>query len=445
MYPVARKDIFGLTPAIYSGLGLLAWLALAAQFWLPLPFRLPVVVASLSYLYLHRKTTERGPKGPEGMWYQPLFSRRWQAWGLAVLLTSLYSILYWRPSWLGLGTGGEENTGLIRLFDPLSHCLKGSPASEWFAYGFFYTWAVILFGITFIRKYKNDRYQVYRTYSIMFFQVAFAFLLPEILMSLRYPYVDIKHFWPLNYSFFFDWHLDGLMAAGKLGWLMLFWGIAGFTIVTPMMTWYYGKRWYCSWVCGCGALAETAGDGFRHLSDKSDTAWRIEQRTIYPIFILCIMMTILVLYTRFTGAETLAGISSHSLSHWYGFVIGSLFSGVAGVGFYPILGNRLWCRFGCPLAAYMGLIQTLRLKYTNEGRPADIKPRFRITTNGGQCISCGQCSNHCEMGIDVKSYAQRGEDIVRASCVGCGICSAVCPRDVLNLELKSEEMPTGKV
>ena len=38
------------------------------------------------------------------------------------------------------------------------------------------------------------------------------------------------------------------------------------------------------------------------------------------------------------------------------------------------------------------------------------------------------------MGIDVKWYAQRGQNIVRASCVGCGICSAVCPRGVLRLE-----------
>jgi ferredoxin len=38
------------------------------------------------------------------------------------------------------------------------------------------------------------------------------------------------------------------------------------------------------------------------------------------------------------------------------------------------------------------------------------------------------------MGIDVKSYAQKGQNIVRASCVGCGVCAAVCPRGVLKLE-----------
>ena len=38
------------------------------------------------------------------------------------------------------------------------------------------------------------------------------------------------------------------------------------------------------------------------------------------------------------------------------------------------------------------------------------------------------------MGIDVRAYAQKGQNIVRASCVGCGVCSAVCPRGVLKLE-----------
>ena len=91
------------------------------------------------------------------------------------------------------------------------------------------------------------------------------------------------------------------------------------------------------------------------------------------------------------------------------------------MGFYPLLGTRAWCRFGCPMAAILGIIQKF-------------KSRFRITTNGAQCISCGNCSTYCEMGIDVRAYAQRGQDIVRASCVGCGMCSAVCPRGVLQLE-----------
>ncbi len=49
-------------------------------------------------------------------------------------------------------------------------------------------------------------------------------------------------------------------------------------------------------------------------------------------------------------------------------------------------------------------------------------------------MSCGNCSTYCGMGIDVRAYAQQGKNIIRASCVGCGVCSAVCPRGVLKLE-----------
>jgi hypothetical protein len=38
-------------------------------------------------------------------------------------------------------------------------------------------------------------------------------------------------------------------------------GLASIFIITPILTYKYGKAlWYCSWVCGCGGLAErTAG------------------------------------------------------------------------------------------------------------------------------------------------------------------------------------------
>jgi polyferredoxin len=136
-------------------------------------------------------------------------------------------------------------------------------------------------------------------------------------------------------------------------------------------------------------------------------------------------MTLITLYTYFAEIESWRniafGISVYDVQSSYGFLIGAIFSGVIGTGFYPILGNRVWCRFGCPLAAYMGFVQRF-------------KSRFRITTNGGQCISCGNCATYCEQGIDVRAYAQKGENIVRSSCVGCGICAAVCPRGVLKLE-----------
>ncbi len=214
-------------------------------------------------------------------------------------------------------------------------------------------------------------------------------------------------------------YLTSTAGFGTFGWVAIGFGIFMSTIGVVLLTYFFGKRWYCSFVCGCGGLAETAGDPFRQQSDKSLRAWQIERWTIYSVLGLVTLVTLLLLIdwkAHFLG-DGLKG----NLKSGYGFLISSMFAGVVGTGFYPILGSRVWCRFGCPQAAILGLLQ----KYFS---------RFRITTNGGQCISCGNCSTYCEMGIDVKAYAQRGENIVRASCVGCGVCSSVCPRGVLSLE-----------
>lgn len=347
------------------------------------------------------------------IYFQPSKSRGWLGIGIGIFLVSFYIILYFYPYLI---------SNWIVMVDPVSKALNGGEASQWFMYGFLYTICILVMGIRMLIKYRGNKYQTFRTLSVMFFQMAIAFILPEILVRLNQPYVDLKNMWPLDYSFFFDYRINEKLEAGTFGIFILVWGIVLFAIGVPVLVYFFGKRWYCSWVCGCGGLAETLGDPFRQLSDKSLKAWQIERYVIHGVLVFAVLMTIGVLYTYFTGSYNLLGfIPTESLKSWYGFGVGSIFAGVVGTGFYPLMGNRVWCRFGCPLAAYLGFVQRF-------------KSKFRITTNGGQCISCGNCSTYCEMGIDVRSYAQKGQDIVRSSCVGCGVCSAVCPRGVLNLE-----------
>jgi len=352
----------------------------------------------------------------DGIMENSLSSRGAIAWGIAILMTGFYIILYWFPYYL---------EGLIRTMDPLSMILRGKASDQWFLYGAFYTLAVLIMGMRFIAKYKFSRYHIIRTISVMFFQLGFAFLLPAFLLKLNQPEFYFSYFWPLKYSYLFPNDIDYLIQSGNLGVFMVFWGLVMTFIATPILTYNFGKRWYCSWVCGCGALAETLGDPYRQNSDKSLKAWKIERWMVHSVLVF-ITLTTALLWLNSWKSGTILGDASGLFSQWYGFLIGSVFSGVIGTGFYPIMGSRVWCRFGCPMAAILGLFQRF-------------KSKFRITTNGGQCISCGNCSTYCEMGIDVRAYAQKGENIIRASCVGCGVCSSVCPRGVLKLENLEEE------
>ncbi len=375
-----------------------------------------ITVGSLLFTYASYSGKIPGIKN-NGVFFKGISAQGVVAWILAIVVTGFYVCLYWFPHLI---------EGLIRIHDPLSVALRGKVADQWFVYGTFYTVAVILMGIKFIYKYRHNTYQILRTISVMSFQLIFAYLIPAFLALMNKPDEYFSYFWPLDsYALRPDW-IESKTALGTFGYVVIAIGLLMPFVVTPIMTYLYGKRWYCSWVCGCGGLAETAGDPFRQLSDKSITAWKIERWMIHIILVLVVLLTALLWFNHIFENQIL-GSFTLGYKKAYAFGIASMFSGVIGVGFYPIMGSRVWCRFGCPMAAILGLQQ----KFFS---------RFRITANGSQCISCGNCSTYCEMGIDVRSYAEKGQDIVRASCVGCGICAAVCPRGVLKLENGSSDV-----
>ncbi len=347
-----------------------------------------------------------------GTYHPGVQNRNWGAWLLGLVLLAFYVAYYWWPQYLN---------GVTRLADPLSQWLRHVPSDQWFLYGYLYTVAVLVMGVRMILRYRHNRYEMIRTGSLMFFQLVVAFLLPSLLRLLHQPDFYFSYFWPLQPKYLYPGEIRHLIEhQGGLGTFMVVWAVTAIFVATPILTYFFGKRWYCSWVCGCGGLAETAGDPFRHLANPSRRAWRVERWTIHSVLVIITLGTALLWLNDLTGDGVL-GPAAHGFKFAYGFVVASILAGLVGVAAYPVWGSRIWCRFFCPMAAILGIIQ----RYWSS---------FRITTNGSQCISCGNCTTYCEMGIDVRSYAQQGSNIVRASCVGCGVCAAVCPRGVLKLE-----------
>ena len=139
------------------------------------------------------------------------------------------------------------------------------------------------------------------------------------------------------------------------------------------------------------------------LSDKSQKAWKIERWVIHSVLVFVTVMTIAVVYSYlgenadrfwltkdvflwgsaafltlffslimifkrdqlqkdakygaigylvvilaiiginyFSGNWNIFFFPAYKLREWYGFLIGAAFSGVIGVGFYPIFGSRVW-------------------------------------------------------------------------------------------------------
>lgn len=325
------------------------------------------------------------------------------AWLLSGLLTAFYLALYF-TEWL---TPVARGIGLD---------------SKWTLYGVLYTLAVTLGGVYVMRKYRHNRYQVVRTSVVIFIQATFAFSIPLLLKFLKQPEFYFSYLWPLKMDYLTPSYIFSL----PLPYIL--YSFVGSALLVPILGAFFGKRWYCSWVCGCGGLANTFGEPWRHLSDKSSAAWKVEKVTIHVVLGTSLLLTAM-LFISWGAGKTNPQLAKFAgeFQYFYGFIVSSMLAGVVGVGLYPLGGTRIWCRFFCPMAALLGLVQKVG--------------RYRITVKQNMCISCGMCSKYCEMGIDVRAYAQAGQSFTRASCVGCGLCAEVCPRGVLRLESKVSRDP----
>ena len=328
-----------------------------------------------------------------------------------------------------LGRGQEfwpyENWGykFLSFFD--------RPWSFW--YTVMYTALMTIFGLQAIKRWgldRKDKFQIWRYVSLLSFQWVFFFLIPEFLFqyAVKYQWVGEKlasdptfadqawrsygivYAWPLFfYTFFYNPHQV---------WVV--WGVLLTFVIIPIFVLFQGKR-YCSWICGCGGLAETFGDRWRHLAPKGKTSIRWEWMNT-AVLVVATVVTALVLvkdiYGVFAGAADL-GIRLYRLYADVWLV------GILPVTLYPFLGGKVWCRYWCPLAKLMHIQSAFFTKLK--------KSRFRITAND-KCIACNECSRNCQVGIDVMNYALKQEtlDNSTSSCIGCGICVSVCPMDTLS-------------
>lgn len=346
-----------------------------------------------------------------------------------------------RWSWLGasflvwytiygakLGSGQEFWPYRDWGYDALSFADR--PWSFW--YTVLYTGLMTVFGFQALKRWgldRKDRMQVYRFVCLLGFQWLFFFVVPEFLFqwAVEYRWVGeladdpvfadqawrsygIVYAWPLFfYTFFYDPHH-----------IWVIWGVLLTFVLIPIFVIFNGKR-YCSWICGCGGLAETFGDRWRHLAPKGKSSIAWEKMN----------MGILILATVITGMMLIKDTWGllNSEADWsigvYRVFVDVWLIGILPVTLYPFLGGKIWCRYWCPLAKLMDLMSKFYAKVNFS--------RYHIVSND-KCIGCHECSRNCLVGIDVMNFAMKQEtlDNSNSSCIGCGICVTVCPMDVLS-------------
>lgn len=309
--------------------------------------------------------------------------------------------------------------------------LQDRPWSFW--YTVLYTVVMTVFGIQAMKRWgfdKKDRFQIWRYVSLLSFQWIFFFLIPEVLFQLAVKYQWVgealakdptfaDQAWR-SYGIIYAWPLFFYTFFGSPHEIWMVWGVVLSFGIIPVLALFHGKR-YCSWICGCGGLAETLGDRWRHLAPKGKAAIRWEAMNLVVLAVAALVTVMMV------GRDALYFLQKPAAMgvEWYRLIADVWLVGILPVTMYPFFGGKVWCRYWCPLASMMQVFSKLftRAKWS----------RFAIHANE-KCIACGECTRNCQVGIDVMRFALKQEELNNAnsSCIGCGICVTVCPMDVLS-------------
>jgi len=302
-------------------------------------------------------------------------------------------------------------------------------STPWFQQGYLYSFAYTLvmigFGYVALRRWsrtaRDPRYQRYRYLSLVTFQVVF-FLLANVIavqaLSVQNSWRawGIYQPWPLFFNTF-HWFGESDPRVVVYGFVAI--GLFGSFVAIPLAARRHGKR-FCTWICGCGGLAETLGDRWRHLAPKGkrSRAWEFQGVVVLIGAAIATLVTVGIYNTR----------ADNIWAKWYSYVVDFWLVAVIPISLYPFFGGKVWCRYWCPLAAWNGLL-------------AKWYGRLRIRSND-KCISCTMCSRYCQVGVDVMSFAknQAAFDNANSACIQCGICIDVCPMSVLEFDLA----PNGK-
>lgn len=356
-------------------------------------------------------------------------------WKSGGSMAALFAARHWFPFNLPDLLGAAGGTIAAQARDPrtLLGTLAISAAGPAFWYTLAYSAVIVVFGFRRIRR-RRTPYVTAQTWTLMAVQVIPLFLLPEIVLPLLghhgllpagiadalFPEASYGHgreYWRA-YGLILAWPLNvyNVFTHEPLGWWLAI-SVLQTLVLIPIAIYFFGKGVYCGWICSCGALAETLGDTQRHKMPHGPFWNRLNMAGQAILAIAVALLVARIAGWALPDGNVFDRAFDPVLKERYKWIVDVFLAGVIGYGLYFWFSGRVWCRFFCPLAAWMHVVARFS--------------RFAIVPDKKKCISCNVCTSVCHQGIDVMSFANKGAPMRDPQCVRCSACVERCPTGVL--------------
>jgi polyferredoxin len=191
--------------------------------------------------------------------------------------------------------------------------------------------------------------------------------------------------------------------------------------IALLLTTIAAGGFFCGWICPLGTIQQ-AITGFRRWLQKRvsflATFGKWLKNITQPLSFLDRWLKYaryLVLIWIIWGTITAGVMVFRDVDPWSG-IINIAENGIT-VGFWvfigtlvaALIGDRVWCRYLCPLGAIVGLVGKIGL--------------IRVQREPGKCINCKLCTRQCPMDIQVHAKGR----VMSSVCNSCLNCVDVCP------------------
>ena len=172
------------------------------------------------------------------------------------------------------------------------------------------------------------------------------------------------------------------------------------------------RRSFCGNLCPLGTLQELFGMlGKKILKKRYKLNTGIDRTARYLKYAVLVVFVVLtwilgrLVIRPYDPWAAYHHLTSADLFTEFGIGFGILAGSLIG----SIFLERVFCKFLCPMGAFLGLINRIG--------------RFRVKRNDETCIHCNKCDKVCPVNIRVSSV----EQVQSSECINCNECVNVCP------------------